>query len=178
MIIGILLMSFSFYLNAHLSFLTEHDAIMLPLYLRGFGMGIIFSALMAVSLVDIPREKMAQASGISNVVRQLGGSFGVAILATFLSTRVTYHSQMYGGAMQANSPAYQTVARNMNESFVHNSGSSPSDARKQSQYMMVSNVTKQAYIQGINDDFMIASVMTLLGGIPIIFLRVRKKKKV
>jgi DHA2 family multidrug resistance protein len=85
---------------------------------------------------------------------------------------------MYGGTMQANSPAYQTVARNMSESFVHNSGSSPSDARKQSQYMMVSNVTKQAYIQGINDDFMVASVMTLLGGIPIIFLRVRKKKKV
>jgi len=178
MIFGILLMSFSFYLNAHLSFLTEHDAIMLPLYLRGLGMGIIFSALMAVSLVDIPKEKMAQASGISNVVRQLGGSFGVAILATLLSTRVTYHTQMYGGAMQANSPAYQTVVKDMNESFVHYAGSLPTEARKQSQYMVVANVTKQAYIQGINDDFMIAAGMTLLGGIPIIFLRVRKKKKV
>ncbi len=177
-IIGILMMSLSFYLNANLSFLTEHGAIMLPLYLRGFGMGIIYSALLAVSLVDIPREKMAQASGINNVVRQLGGSFGVAILATFLSTRVTYHTQMYGEALQINAPAYQASVKNMSETFVHHSGSSPAAAKKQSQYMIMSNVTKQAFIEGINDDFLIAAFVTLIGGIPVIFLRVKKKKKV
>ncbi|MEI6276008.1 MAG: DHA2 family efflux MFS transporter permease subunit [Prolixibacteraceae bacterium] len=176
-ILGILLMAFSFYLNANLSFLTEHSAIMLPLYLRGIGMGIIYSALLAVSLVDIPREKMAQASGINNVVRQLGGSFGVAILATFLSTRVVYHSQMYGGALESNSPAYKSAVKNISETAVHNAGSSISAAKIQSQYIIVSNVTKQAFIEGINDDFLIAAVVTLIGGVPILFLRVRKKKK-
>jgi DHA2 family multidrug resistance protein len=173
--IGILLMAFSFYLNAHLSFLTEHSAIMLPLYLRGFGMGIIYSALLAVSLIDIPKEKMAQASGINNVVRQLGGSFGVAILATFLTTRVNYHTQMYGESLQVNSPAYQATQKNMSASIVHHAGSSVSAAQKQSQYIMVTNVTKQAYIEGINDDFLIAAIVTLIGGIPVLFLRVRKK---
>jgi DHA2 family multidrug resistance protein len=176
-IVGIVLMSFSFYLNSHLSFLTEHSAIMLPLYLRGFGMGVIYSALLAVSLIDIPKEKMAQASGINNVVRQLGGSFGVAILATFLSTRVNYHVQQYGGALQQNSPSYQYTLKNMSETFVHNSGSSDAVAKKQSQSIIVSNVTRQAYIEGINDDFLIAAVVTLMGGLPVIFLRVRKKKK-
>ncbi len=175
-IFGILIMSFSFYLNGHLSFLTEHSAIMLPLYLRGVGMGIIYSALLAVSLIDIPKEKMAQASGINNVVRQLGGSFGVAILATLLTTRVNYHTQIYGGALESNSPAYQAVAKNMSESFVHNAGSSSATARKQSQYMISSNVTKQAYIQGVNDDFLVAAMVTLIGGIPILLLRVKKKK--
>jgi DHA2 family multidrug resistance protein len=168
-------MAFSFYLNAHLSFLTEHSAIMLPLYLRGFGMGIIYSALLAVSLIDIPKEKMAQASGINNVVRQLGGSFGVAILATFLTTRVNYHTQMYGESLQVNSPAYQATQKNMSASIVHHAGSSVSAAQKQSQYIMVTNVTKQAYIEGINDDFLIAAIVTLIGGIPVLFLRVRKK---
>ena len=177
-ILGIGLMSFSFYLNAHLSFLTEHSAIMLPLYLRGFGMGIIYSALLAVSLVDIPREKMAQASGINNVVRQLGGSFGVAILATFLSTRVSYHTEMYGGALQPNSAVYQSTVKNLNESAVHNAGSSAAIAKRQSQAIIVSNVNKQAFIEGVNDDFMVAAIVTLLGGIPIFFLRVRRKKKV
>ena len=175
---GIILMSLSFYLNSHLSFLTEHAAIMLPLYLRGLGMGIIFSALLAVSLVDIPKEKMAQASGINNVVRQLGGSFGVAILATFLSTRVSFHTEMYGGALQSNSPEYQSTVKNLSETFVHNAGSSGAIARKQAQYMVVSNVSKQAFIEGVNDDFLVASIVTLIGGIPILFLRVRKKKKV
>jgi DHA2 family multidrug resistance protein len=177
-ILGILLMSFSFYLNAHLSFLTEHSAIMLPLYIRGFGMGIIYSALLAVSLVDIPREKMAQASGINNVVRQLGASFGVAILATILTTRVNYHSQMYGEALQYNSPVYQSATKNISESIVRDAGSSNSAAKKLSQIMIVSNVNKQAFIEGINDDFLLAAFVTLIGGIPVIFLRVRKKNKV
>ena len=175
--IGILLMSFSFYLNAHLSFLTEHSAIMVPLYLRGLGMGIIYSALLAVSLIDIPKEKMAQASGINNVVRQLGGSFGVAILATFLTTRVNYHSQLYGGVLDANTPVYQSTIKKTSESIVHHTGNSMAVAKKQSNNMIVANVNKQAFIEGINDDFLIASVVTLIGGIPVIFLRVRKKKK-
>ena len=177
-IIGILLMSLSFYLNAHLSFLTEHAAIMLPLYLRGLGMGIIYTALLAVALIDIPKEKMAQASGINNVVRQLGGSFGVALLATFLTTRVNYHAEMYGSALQQNTPLYQTTVKHIGESIEHNAGSPTAIARKQSQYMIVSNVSKQAFIEGINDDFIIAAVVTLLGGIPVLFLKVRKKKKV
>jgi DHA2 family multidrug resistance protein len=176
-IFGILLMSFSFYLNSRLSFLTEHAAIMLPLYIRGVGMGTIYSALLAVSLVDIPREKMAQASGINNVIRQLGGSFGVAILATLLTARVTYHSQMYGGALESNSPAYKSTVKNLSESAIRTAGSSVTTASKQSQYIIVSNVTKQAYIEGINDDFLIAAVITLIGGVPVLFLRVRKKKK-
>jgi len=151
---------------------------MLPLYIRGFGMGVIYSALLAVSLIDIPKEKMAQASGINNVVRQLGGSFGVAILATFLTTRVNYHSQLYGGALDANTPVYQSTIKKTSESIVHSTGNSLAVAKKQSNYMIVSNVSKQAFIEGINDDFLIASFVTLIGGIPVLFLRVRKKKKV
>jgi MFS transporter, DHA2 family, multidrug resistance protein len=56
-LVGILLMSFSFYLNSKLSFLTEHSYIMLSLYLRGMGMGVIFTAILAVSLLDIPKKK-------------------------------------------------------------------------------------------------------------------------
>jgi len=175
-ILGILLMSFSFYLNSKLSFMTEHAQIMLPLYIRGLGMGIIYSALLAVSLVDIPREKMAQASGINNVIRQLGASFGVAILATVLTSRVNFHSQIYGGSLESNSPVYQSTTRNISEAMVRDAGSSAATAKKLSQYMIVTNVTKQAFIEGINDDFLLAAIVTLIGGVPIIFLRVRKKK--
>ena len=65
--------------------MTEHWYIMLSLYLRGFGMGLMFTPLSAVALLDIPREKMAQASGLINVIRQIGGSLGVAIFATILT---------------------------------------------------------------------------------------------
>ena len=44
--------------------------------------------------------------------------------------------------------------------------------------MIVSNVNKQAYIQGIDDDFLVATFISLAAGIPVLFLRVRRKNKI
>jgi DHA2 family multidrug resistance protein len=175
-IFGVILMAFSFYLNSKLSFLSEMKAIMISLYVRGVGMGLMFTALSTIALIEIPREKMAQASGISNSIRQLGGSLGVAILATLLTTRVNYHAQQYGLALNARSESYQQTTKNIRFYAQHQAGASPGDAAKYSQTAILSNINKQAYIEGINDDFLLAGIITLLGGIPIIFMHTKKTK--
>jgi len=175
-IIGVLLMSFSFYLNSKLSFLSEMKAIMVSLYVRGVGMGFLFTALSTIALIEIPREKMAQASGISNSIRQLGGSLGVAILATLLTTRVNYHAQQFGLSLNTHSESYQQTTKNIRYYVQHEAGVSPGDAAKYSQTAVLSNINKQAYIEGINDDFLLAGIITLLGGIPIIFMHTKKSK--
>jgi MFS transporter, DHA2 family, multidrug resistance protein len=174
--IGVILFSFSFYLNSNLSWLTELKYVMLSLYIRGFAMGLMFTALSTVSLMEIPREKMAQASAITNSIRQLGGSLGVAILATLLSTRVSYHAQMFGGAVKPGSEVYQETVNKIKHHIQYEAGSSSTNAVRQSQAFLLSNLNKQAYIQGINDDFLIAGIITLLGGIPIIFLHTKKNR--
>ena len=174
-ILGVILLAFSFYLNSTMSFLTEHSAVMATLYLRGFAMGIMFTPLMAISLLDIPREKMAQASGISNVIRQLGGSFGVAILATLLMTRVSYHTEMFGESVNPKSETYQEVSTKIKQQIISHSGSSPATASRQSQVMIVGQLNKESYIRGIDDDFLVACLFTLIGGVPVFFLRVKKK---
>jgi MFS transporter, DHA2 family, multidrug resistance protein len=174
--IGVILMAFSFYLNSKLSFLSEMKAIMVSLYVRGVGMGFMFTALSTIALIEIPREKMAQASGISNSIRQLGGSLGVAILATLLTTRVNYHAQQYGLLLNTRSELYQQTTKNIRYYAQHEAGASPGDAAKYSQTAIMSNISKQAYIEGINDDFLLAGVITLLGGIPIIFMHTKKSK--
>jgi drug resistance transporter, EmrB/QacA subfamily len=174
--IGVILMAFSFYLNSKLSFLSEIKAIMVSLYVRGVGMGFMFTALSTIALIEIPREKMAQASGISNSVRQLGGSLGVAILATLLTTRINYHAQQYGLLLNTRSETYQETTKNIRYYAQHEAGASPVDAAKYSQTAIMSNISKQAYIEGINDDFLLAGVITLLGGIPIIFMHTKKSK--
>jgi DHA2 family multidrug resistance protein len=174
--IGVILFAYSFYLNANLSWLTELKFVMLSLYIRGFAMGLMFTALTTVSLSEIPREKMAQASAITNSIRQLGGSLGVAILATLLTTRVSFHAQVYSGAVKPNSEIYQRTLTKMKYHLQSDVGSSPANATKQSQYLFLSNLNKQAYIQGIDDDFLLAGIITLIGGIPIIFLRTKKSK--
>ncbi len=173
---GVILLAFSFYLNSKLSFLTELNYIMLSLYIRGVAMGLLFTALSTISLLEIPREKMAQASAITNSIRQLGGSLGVALLATLLTSRASFHGQVFGGAIKSGSEMYQRTMRGMKYHLEYQSGSSPANATRQSQALLYSSIGKQAFIEGINDDFLLAGIITLIGGIPIIFLHTKKSK--
>ncbi len=174
--IGVVLFAFSFWLNSKLSWLTELHFIMLSLYLRGVAMGLMFTALTTVSLSEIPREKMAQASAITNSIRQLGGSLGVALLATLLTTRVNFHAQVFGGAVKPGSEIYKQTTAKIKYYLQDEAGSSPAISTMQSQALLLSNLSKQAYIQGIDDDFLLAGIITLIGGIPIIFLHTKKLK--
>ncbi|MCX6247451.1 MAG: DHA2 family efflux MFS transporter permease subunit [Bacteroidetes bacterium] len=174
---GAILLAFTFYLNSEMSYLTEHGFIMTTLYLRGVAMGIMFAPLTAAAVVDIPRHKMGQASGLLNVIRQVGGSFGVAILTTILTTRITYHTQSFGEVMQANSPAFNSVLRNIGY-FVHNSvGGAGALVDKQSQAILMSHVARQSFVQAIDDDFLLAAFITLISAFPVLFLKIGRKGK-
>jgi MFS transporter, DHA2 family, multidrug resistance protein len=172
---GVTLLIFSFYLNSDLSFLSEHSFIMTSLYIRGFGMGLIFTPLSTLSLLTVPRDKMAQASGILNTIRQIGGSLGVALLSTLLTSRTKFHAQMYGEALQAGSQTFHNVTQNLAYYIQAHSGGAYSTALKQGQTLLLSNVNAQAFIHGVDDDFLIASCITALGLIPILILKSRKK---
>lgn len=174
-ITGVGLLAFSFFINSHLSFLTEHSFIMTSLYIRGLGLGLVFTPLSTLSLITIPREKMAQASGIMNTVRQIGGSLGVALLSTLLTSRVNFHSQMYGSAIQSGSQTFQHVTKNMAYYIQQHGGGSFTTALKQGQSLIMSNISTQSFVQGVNDDFLIAACISMLGFIPILFLRSKKK---
>jgi MFS transporter, DHA2 family, multidrug resistance protein len=56
-----------------------------PRLIQGFGLGFLFVPLSTISLGDIPISEMAGATGVYTLVRQLGGSFGIAILTTLLT---------------------------------------------------------------------------------------------
>ena len=150
---------------------------MLSLYLRGFAMGIIFTPLSTLSLVTIPRDKMAQASGISNTIRQFGGSLGVAMFTTMLISRVNFHTQMYGAAIQSGTQQFKNVTTDLALYAQQHVGSNTATAIQQSKYMILSHVNKQAYIQGIDDDFWIAALITFVGLIPVLLMRTKNKKQ-
>jgi DHA2 family multidrug resistance protein len=176
-IIGAFMLAFSFYLNSLMSYLTEHSFIMLTLYLRGLSMGLMFSPLTAIATIGLPREKMGQASGLINVLRQIGGSFGVAMLSTLLTSRVIFHSQSYGEGLDQNSPAFKGAMANISNFLVHNAGSTASMAAQQGKFLLMSNISRQAFVQAICDDFLIAAIITLISVIPVFFLKVQKNIK-
>ena len=174
---GLSLLVTSFLMNTNLSFLTDHSYIMTSLYIRGFGMGMIFTPLNSMSFMTIPKDKIAQASGISNTIRQIGGSLGVAVLTTLLTTRVNFHSQIYGAGLASNSEAFKHTIRELAFHIQHFAGSAHAIAMKQGQIELFKNISTQAFISGVNDDFFIASCITLLGFIPVFLMRTKNNKR-
>jgi DHA2 family multidrug resistance protein len=63
-----------------------------PLIFRGVGLGLIFVPLTSASMADLKVRQIAQGTGMFNLTRQLGGSLGIAIMATLL-TRFTRESK-------------------------------------------------------------------------------------
>ena len=181
---GITLMATSMFLNSHQSLYSEHLQIMIPLLIRGFGMGMMFTPLSTISLSEIPKEKMAQASGMFNVIRQIGGSFGVAISSTILIQRTIFHSAIYSQSIKLTSPTTIKTLQGF-QSFIQHQVGGPI----YSWNLQVNNVTlqalsaigqhlgNQAFVHAVNDVFLVTTYITIFGLVPIIALRYHKKKK-
>jgi MFS transporter, DHA2 family, multidrug resistance protein len=169
--IGLILLALSLYLNGFLSLWSEHSQIMLPLYLRGLAMGMLFTPLSTLALMEIPRHKMAQASGMFNVIRQIGGSFGVAIMGTLLTTRTAHHVALYGQSIDPGSPEFARVSGVLMAFARVAAGGTPAEAAARAKALLMMHVSEQAFVDSINDDFLIAAAITIVGLIPIFLLR-------
>jgi MFS transporter, DHA2 family, multidrug resistance protein len=176
-IIGIVLLAFSLYQNSRLSLLSEHAQIMMPLVIRGFAMGLLFTPLSTLALSRIPRNKIAQASGLFNVIRQLGGSFGVAFMGAMLTRRTLFHTAMYGQALDPQSPAFQQAALRLSRFSELSLGSTPGVAVLRAKSMIATYAAKQAFVQAVCDDFLIAAAISIVGVLPILLLRTSSRKK-
>lgn len=174
---GIILFSISFYLNTKLTIYSEHAQIMLPLYLRGLSMGMLFTPLSSLAMRDIRIPEMAQASGLTNVTRQVGGSFGVAILQMLLAQRLTYHTVICGAALNAKSPLFQQCLQQLRFHAVHDAGQSMLHAVSQASMLFSMHFSKQMFVTAINDDFLFSSICTLLCIIPVLMLRGKRSGK-
>ena len=173
---GIALTFISMYLYKDLSLTSEYNAIIIPLVIRGFGMGFMFIPLSTIAINDIPKEKMAQATGLFNTIRQVGGSFGVAILGTLLTRRVIFHTEMYSQAVDQNSATFKHLIYGLKYFVQQSVGGAGNETLMRAKALIVQNLTAQAFIQGITDDFLAGSIVTLLILIPLFFLRYHKKK--
>ncbi len=174
--IGIVLTFLSMYLYKDLSLNTENWTLMVPLIIRGFGLGFMFIPLSTIAINDIPREKMAQATGLFNTIRQVGGSFGVAILGTLLTRRVIFHSAMFSQATDPTSTAFQHTVYGLRSFVQQSTGGSGTELMVKAKGLILQNISAQAFVRGLDDDFLIGALITLLILIPLVFLKYHKKK--
>jgi len=83
--VGVLLFALSMWKHYHFTIELGMGDTVVPMILRGVAMGLIFVPLTAATVADLPSSQMAQGTGLFNLSRQVGGSFGIAITATLLA---------------------------------------------------------------------------------------------
>jgi len=89
---GVLLFLTSMWMHYHFTVDTGLHDLLLPMVLRGFGIGLVFVPLTGATVADLKPGQIPQGTGLFNLSRQLGGSFGIAVTATLLS-RFTDHAR-------------------------------------------------------------------------------------
>jgi DHA2 family multidrug resistance protein len=172
--VGLVLLAYALYRYRALSAYSMHHQIMVPLYIRGVAMGMIFSPLTTLAIMQISQRKMAQASGLINVIRQVGGSFGVALFGTLLSQRTIFHAAIYGQQLDGMSPAFQATAERLTRFALAQTGGPAAEARSRAGALIVQFAQKEAFISSVDDVFLVASVVVLISALPVLLLKGRK----
>jgi len=175
--IGITLLAVSLFINSSLSLYSEHQQIMLALYIRGFAMGLMFTPLSMSALSNVPKHKIGQASGLFNIIRQLGGSFGIAFMSTMLLRRTIYHMSIYGQAVNPQSDTYHMVAQHLTRFSSEALAGNQTLAAMRANALIASHISTQSFIQAVGDDFLVASIITIAALVPILFIRTKKREK-
>ena len=103
---------------------------------------------------------------------------GVAIFATMLTTRINFHSQMFGQAIQSGSQEFKNVAANLAYFAQQHMGSNMATAAVQSKSMILGHLSTQAFIAGIDDDFWMAALFTFAGLVPVLIMKTKTKKTI
>jgi hypothetical protein len=93
---GIALFAASSFMNLTLSPDTAGDQLLIPNIVRAVGQALILTPLSSITTAGIGPAKAGAASGLSNMLRNLGGAVGTAVLATVLTKREQFHSNIIG----------------------------------------------------------------------------------
>src|SRR6476660_2159927 len=76
---------------SHLTTLSGQPDFVWPMIFRGVGLGLIFVPLTNLALADLPMSRIPNGTGLFNLMRQLGGSVGIALSATLLQRFTAIH---------------------------------------------------------------------------------------
>src|SRR5580658_1563884 len=77
-----------------------------PLIIRGVGMAILFVPLTTLAIADLRGPEIGQGTGLNNMMRQLGGSFGIAIMTTIIHIKSGMNRNILLENINQYNPAY------------------------------------------------------------------------
>ncbi len=165
---GVSLFMASMWQHYHFTLDTGIHDLFWPMVLRGFGIGLVFVPLTGATVADLKPQQIPQGTGLFNLSRQLGGSFGIAITATLLS-RFTDHAR---GGLLPHLTSYDAATRNWLDAVARNflrMGGTLAEAQHRAEALLNAQLSRHAAVFAFEKVFLIMGV-TFVAALPLLLL--------
>ena len=155
---GVLLSAFATLLMARLTLGMDYWSLAWPRFLQGFSMGFIFVPLQTLTLATVSLERLGNATAAYNIVRNIGGSVGVAVATTLLVRRGQEHQTTLVAHVNVWSLDTAGRLREWTDHFVRQ-GADTFTAGRQALAMLYRSATEQAQVLAYADDFWLIALV-------------------
>jgi DHA2 family multidrug resistance protein len=159
--IGILCFAISTYQMSHFTLETGERDLLIPMIIQGAGFACMFVPLTTVALSSIDRRKLADATGLNSLVRQIGGSLGLAVFATLMTRYPVQIKAAIGMHLTAGRPEVTERIAALTSMFV-GTGMDPASAGMAARRMIGGIVARQAMMMTFEKMFLMAGIAFLL----------------
>ena len=165
-IFGIGIMTYATWELSKLNMDTTYLHIMWIYIVRSFGMAFIMMPIMTAGMNALPPRLISHGNAFVNTMRQLAGSIGTAILVTVMTTQQTNHLSAFSEELDKTNPVIQDHMRELAQQY-----GGESAAMK----VLLEHVNKLASVEGVNDAFIVATIISAIALILSLFLQGKKK---
>jgi DHA2 family multidrug resistance protein len=155
---GLLANAVSLYLMSGFNLEAGFWNVIGPRIIQGVAIAFFFVPLMAVTFATIPKEQMGNATGVTNFLRNLGGSIGVSIFTSILVRRAQFHQSRLVEGLHPLNPAYGYGLPEM-ENLLKSGGMRGGTAEPGALELLYGSVLRQASMLSFNDVFWVLSVL-------------------
>jgi MFS transporter, DHA2 family, multidrug resistance protein len=170
-IAGFIVFALSCFMNARLSPDYAGDQLWLPNIVRSLGQAVVITPLASIALAEIARQDSAAASGLFNMMRNLGGAFGTALLATLVTKREQFHSNVIGTSINLFRDSVRQRLDDLTAYFMSHGVTDLAAAQGKAIVAIGNIVRKQALIMAYADTFAALGVLLLLAALSLLLTR-------
>jgi DHA2 family multidrug resistance protein len=169
--VGFALFAASNFMNIYMTTDYGSDQLFWPNVIRAIGQALAFAPLSAVATAGIEAENAGSASALFNMMRNLGGAIGIAVLQTFLSKREQYHSNVVTQSVSMFEQATRTRIQSLTQYFVNHGVLDLADASHRAVVAIGLIVQKQAFVLAFSDTFYLLGVTLIFALMATLLLR-------
>jgi MFS transporter, DHA2 family, multidrug resistance protein len=170
-VVGLALFAASNFMNITMTTDYGSDQLFWPNVVRAVGQALAFAPLSAVATASIEAENAGSASGLFNMMRNLGGAVGIAVLQTFLTKREQYHSNVLTQSVSLFEQATRTRLEQLTQYFMNHGIAGQADAAQRAVVAIGHIVQTQAYILAFSDTFYLLGAALIVALVAALLLK-------